>query len=103
MLKFGNLTMTSATEGAGRDGWSATPPIAGHWQRARRAVGGEKMPPAAKNVRDYNRQLLIAVSRIAVAPSCSSCSMIWITSLRFTIARTAHQPGCSRWLTVGEL
>ncbi len=26
-----------------------------------------------------------------VAPSCSSCSMIWITSPRLTIARTAHR------------
>src|SRR5262249_2981517 len=51
----------------------------------------------------YKRQLLISVSRMAVAPSCSSCSMIWITSPRFTIARTAHQPFCSRRLTVGEL
>jgi len=49
------------------------------------------------------RQLLMENSRMAVAPICSSCSIIAITSLRLTIARTAHQFGSSRLLTVGDV
>ena len=37
-----------------------------------------------------------------MAPSASSRSMMSITSLRLTIARTAHQPSSSSWLTVGD-
>ena len=41
----------------------------------------------------YSRQFVIWVSRIAEAPSTSSCSMISITSVRRTMTRTAHQIG----------
>src|SRR5437868_6094483 len=57
----------------------------------------------AKEHTFHSRQLVICVSRIAEAPSDSSRSMIAITSPRRTITRTAHQPGSSRALTVGEL
>ena len=50
----------------------------------------------------HSRQFVIVVSRIAVAPSASSRSMISITSLRLTIARTANQPASSSLLTVGD-
>jgi hypothetical protein len=39
---------------------------------------------------------------MAVAPSASSRSMISITSLRLTIARTLNQPASSSLLTVGD-
>jgi hypothetical protein len=42
-------------------------------------------------------------SKIAIAPICSSLSMIVITSLRLTIARTAHQFGSSKLVTVGDV
>ena len=52
--------------------------------------------------RDQRRQLLISVSRIAVAPIASSFSITPITWLRLTMTRTAHQSASSNELTVGE-
>jgi len=51
----------------------------------------------------YSRQLAISVCMMAWAPIASSCSMIWMTFLRSTIARTEHQASSSSLLTVGEL